>query len=78
MSKQTLEKLKEEKLKIERWRESTQLRAQVKTTIYDTLLWLPQEPYPEKEIEERTNVIYQHIYTNYFGGGKSVYNIKVA
>ena len=78
VSKQTLEKLKEEKLKIERWRESTQLRAQVKTTIYDTLLWLPQEPYPEKEIEERTNVIYQHIYTNYFGGGKSVYNIKVA
>jgi len=78
VAKQTLEKLKEEKLKIERWRESTQLRAQVKTTIYDTLLWLPQEPYPEKEIEEKTNVIYQHIYTNYFGGGKSVYNIKVA
>ena len=72
-AKQTLEKLK-----IERWRESTQLRAQVKTTIYDTLLWLPQEPYPEKEIEEKTNVIYQHIYTNYFGGGKSVYNVKVA
>jgi type I restriction enzyme R subunit len=78
VAKQTLEKLKAEKLKVERWRESTQLRAQVKTTIYDTLLWLPQDPYPESEIEEKTNKIYQHIYTNYFGGGKSVYNVHVA
>ena len=77
VAKKTLETLKAEKLKVERWRESTQLRAQVKTTIYDTLFWLPQEPYPEKEIEEITSEIYQHIYTNYYGGGKSVYN-KVA
>jgi type I restriction enzyme R subunit len=78
IAKQTLETLKAEKLKVERWRESTQLRAQVKTSIYDTLLWLPQEPYSENEVEEKTNVIYQHIFTNYYGGGKSVYNIKVA
>lgn len=78
VAKQTLESLKAEKLKIERWRESTQLRAQVKTTIYDTLLWLPQEPYSEDEVNEKTNVIYQHIFTNYPGGGQSVYNTKVA
>lgn len=78
VAKQTLESLKAEKLKIERWRESTQLRAQVKTTIYDTLLWLPQEPYSEDEVNEKTNVIYQHIFTNYPGGGHSVYNTKVA
>lgn len=78
VSKQTLEVLKAEKLKVERWRESTQLRAQVKTTIYDTLLWLPQEPYSENEVDEKTNVIYQHIFTNYYGGGKSIYNVKVA
>ena len=78
VAKQTLETLKAEKLKVERWRESTQLRAQVKTTIYDTLLWLPQEPYPENEIEEKTSEIYQHIFTNYYGGGKSVYNTRVA
>jgi type I restriction enzyme R subunit len=78
IAKQTLETLKAEKLKVERWRESTQLRAQVKTAIYDTLLWLPKEPYSENEVEEKTNVIYQHIFTNYYGGGKSVYNIKVA
>lgn len=78
VAKQTLDNLKAEKLKIERWRESTQLRAQVKTTIYDTLLWLPQEPYSEDEVNEKTNVIYQHIFTNYPGGGQSVYNTKVA
>jgi len=78
VAKQTLDSLKAEKLKIERWRESTQLRAQVKTTIYDTLLWLPQEPYSEDEVNEKTNVIYQHIFTNYPGGGQSVYNTKVA
>ena len=78
VAKQTLDNLKAEKLKVERWRESTQLRAQVKTTIYDTLLWLPQEPYSENEVDEKTNVIYQHIFTNYYGGGKSVYDIKVA
>lgn len=73
-----MDNLKAEKLKVERWRESTQLRAQVKTTIYDTLLWLPQEPYSEDEVNEKTNVIYQHIFTNYPGGGQSVYNTKVA
>jgi type I restriction enzyme R subunit len=78
VSKQTLETLKTKKLKVERWRESTQLKAQVKTTIYDSLLKLPQEPYPDKEVDEKTNVIYQHIFTNYFGGGKSVYDLKVA
>ena len=78
VSKQTLETLKAEKLKVERWRESTQLKAQVKTAIYDTLLKLPQIPYPDNEVDEKTNVIYQHIFTNYYGGGKSIYNVKVA
>lgn len=78
VAKQTLEALKTEILKIERYRESTQLKAKVKTTIYDSLLWLPQEPYSENEVDEKTNVIYQHIFTNYYGGGKSIYNVKVA
>ena len=78
VSKQTLESLKAEKLKVERWRESTQLRAQVKTAIYDTLLWLPQEPYSENEVDEKAVLIYQHIFTNYYGGGKSAYNTLAA
>ncbi|RLD77262.1 MAG: type I restriction endonuclease subunit R, partial [Bacteroidetes bacterium] len=78
VSKQTLEALKTEKLKVERWRESTQLKAQVKTAIYDTLLSLPQEPYPDNEVDKKTDVVYQHIFTNYYGGGKSIYSVKVA
>ena len=78
VAKQTLETLKAEKLKVERWRESMQLRAQVKTAIYDILLWLPQEPYSEDDVSEKTNAVYQHIFTNYPGGGKSVYGQKVA
>ncbi|MEA3447419.1 MAG: type I restriction endonuclease subunit R [Bacteroidota bacterium] len=78
VAKQTLENLKAEKLKIERWRESTQLRAQVKTAIYDVLLRLPQEAYPETEVDEKTDLIYQHIFASYPGGGMSVYDNKVA
>ncbi|MGM0945229.1 MAG: type I restriction endonuclease subunit R [Bacteroidota bacterium] len=73
VAQQTLEKLKSEKLKIERWRESRQITAQVKGMIYDNLLWLPQEVYSDEEVSLKTVSVYQHIYTNYFGGGKSVY-----
>lgn len=48
-------KLKAEKLQIERWRESRQLTAQVKTIIYDTLHWLPQNSYTDSEVGERTS-----------------------
>ena len=73
IAQQTLDKLKAEKLKIERWRESRQITAQVKGMIYDNLLWLPQEVYSDEEVSLKTVSVYQHIYTNYFGGGKSVY-----
>ncbi len=78
VAKETLEKLKAEKLKAERWRESTQLRAQVKTTIYNALLWLPQKRYSDKDVDNKTDVVYQHIFTNYYGGGRSIYDSNVA
>jgi type I restriction enzyme R subunit len=74
---QTLETLKAEKLKIDNWRESRQIKAQVKSTIYDNLLYLPQEFYTDEEVGVKTANVYQHIYTNYYGGGKSVYNKAV-
>lgn len=73
VAQQTLEKLKAEKLNIDRWRESRQITAQVKSTIYDNLLWLPQEAYTDEDVSLRTVSVYQHIYSNYYGGGKSVY-----
>jgi len=61
----TLEKLKEEKLKIDRWRESRQITAQVKTMIFDSFQWLPQTVYSDQDVSEKTMSVYQHVYTNY-------------
>ena len=64
----TLTALKLEKLKVERWRESRQITAQVRTLIYDHLQWLPQERYSDPEVVDKTNLVYQHIFTTYPGG----------
>ena len=77
MAKQTLDNLKAEKLNIERWRESRQITAQVQGIILDSLLYLPKEAYSDEEVNNKTMNVYQHIYSNYYGGGKSVYQ-KVA
>jgi type I restriction enzyme R subunit len=69
----TLDILKSEKLKVENWRESRQVKAQVKSTIYDNLLYLPEDFYNDEEVGLKTASVYQHIYTNYYGGGKSLY-----
>lgn len=69
----TLATLKEEKLKIERWGESTQVTAQVKTIIADNLQWLPQEAYADEEVDEKTDLVYQHVYSNYSGGHRNAY-----
>ena len=73
VAKETLDKLKTEKLKIERWRESRQITAQVKGLIYDNLLWLPQDIYTDEDVNTKTITVYQHIYSSYYGGGKSIY-----
>ena len=65
----TLSTLKEKKLRVERWRESTQVAAQVKTIIFDNLQWLPQEAYADDEVNERADLVYQHIYSTYSGYG---------
>ena len=70
---ETLDKLKEEVLKVERYRESREATAKAKSIIYDNLLWLPQETYTDEEVSLKSIGVYQHIFTNYFGGGKSVY-----
>lgn len=74
----TLETLKKEKLKIDNWRESRQIKAQVKSLIYDNLLYLPQEQYSDEEVGIKTANVYQHIFTNYYGSGRNVYNQKVS
>jgi len=75
---ETLEKLKAEKLKIDRWREKREVTAQVKSEIYNQLLWLPQEVYTDEEVSLKTVTIYQHIFSNYYGSGDSVYNKRAS
>ncbi|MBL7473094.1 type I restriction endonuclease subunit R [Robertkochia sediminum] len=77
VASKTLDTLKAEKLKIDHWRESRQIAAQVKGIIYDNLLWLPQDSYSDEEVGVKTANVYQHIYTNYHGGGRSVYGVTV-
>ncbi|NOQ36083.1 MAG: HsdR family type I site-specific deoxyribonuclease [Methylococcaceae bacterium] len=73
VARKTLETLKAEKLKIERWRESEQVSSQIKVMISDTLEYLPPEPYPDEELADMSLVVYQHVYSHYQGGGASSY-----
>ena len=43
-------------------------------SIKDHLLHLPQVNYSDEEVEVKTNEVYQHVYSNYYGGGMSSYN----
>ncbi|MDY6884270.1 MAG: DUF3387 domain-containing protein, partial [Pseudomonadota bacterium] len=73
VAKETLEKLKAEKLKVDRWRESTQVSSQIRTIITSSLEYLPQAPYPDDELADLNLVVYQHVYANYQGAGNSTY-----
>ena len=75
MAKETLEKLKQEKLNIDNWRQSTQVSAQIGVLIRNNLFQLPVSIYPDDEIEKLSIKFYQHLFSNYYGNGKSVYNV---
>lgn len=63
VAKETLEILQKEKLNIPNWKESREIRSGVKTTIYDQLLWLPEEKYTDEEVSLRSLEVYQHVYS---------------
>lgn len=60
---ETLETLQREKLNIPNWKKSREIRSGVKTTIYDQLLWLPEEKYTDEEVSLRSLEVYQHVYS---------------
>jgi len=76
VAKDTLDKLKAEKLSIERWRESREVIAQVKIVIHDNLLWLPQESYSDEDVDTKVTDVYQHIFASYRGGNDNVYSMS--
>lgn len=66
VARETLELLQREKLNIPNWKESRELKAGVKTIIYDQLLWLLEEKYTDEEVSMKTVAVYQHVYTYSF------------
>jgi len=63
VAKQTLQTLQQEKLNIPNWKESREIRSAIKTTIYDKLLWLPEEKYTDEDVSMRSVQVYQHVYS---------------
>lgn len=63
VAKETLEALQKEKLNIPNWKESREIRSAVKTTIYDKLLWLPEDKYSDEEVSLKSIQVYQHVYS---------------
>lgn len=66
VAKETLETLQKEKLNIPNWKESREIRSAVKTTIYDRLLWLPEDKYSDEEVSLKSIQVYQHVYSYNF------------
>ena len=66
-----LGKLKQEKLVLD-WRKHQQTRAAVRVCIEESLDQLPRVYTPEIW-ESKCDLVYQHIFDNYFGADKSVY-----
>ena len=76
VAKDTLDKLKAEKLSIERWRESREVIAQVKIVIHENMLHLPIESYSDEDVDTKATDVYQHIFASYRGGNDSVYRMS--
>ncbi|MDP3928851.1 MAG: DUF3387 domain-containing protein, partial [Bacteroidota bacterium] len=69
-----LEELKQEKLKIEQWSDKVETVAAVFTLVNNKLFTeLPYPTYQTDEVDLKTNLIYEHLKSQYFGGGISVY-----
>lgn len=74
LSVKLLNELKSDKLKVERWSEKTETSAAVSKYIKDNLyLLLPYPTYAETDIDLKSNMVYQHLRSQYYGGGNSVY-----
>jgi len=69
-----LDELKKDKLKVEQWADKSVTAAAVFNTVNKTLFdALPYPTYHTNDIDLRTNLIYQHLKHQYYGGGLSVY-----
>lgn len=69
-----LNELKQEKLKVEYWADKSLTAAAVFNTVSKTLFEaLPYPTYQTDDIDLKTNLVYEHLKHQYYGGGVSVY-----
>ena len=71
---QLLDELKKEKLKVEQWADKSLTAAAVFNYVSNTLYEvLPYPAYETDDIDVKTNLVYEHLKNQYYGGGMSVY-----
>ncbi|RRQ46864.1 type I restriction endonuclease subunit R [Chryseobacterium sp. SC28] len=74
ISIELLEELKKEKLRVDQWADKSVTAAAVFNTVSKTLFeTLPYPTYHTDDIDLKTNLVYEHLKHQYFGGGISVY-----
>ncbi|MBK9630992.1 MAG: type I restriction endonuclease subunit R [Saprospiraceae bacterium] len=74
ISIELLEELKKEKLKVEQWADKSVTAAAVFNTVSKTLFeTLPYPTYQTDDIDLKTNLVYEHLKHQYYGGGRSIY-----
>jgi len=71
-AKELLEVLKKEKLVLD-WRKKQQTKAAVRNTIEVVLDKDLPDSYDENTYDEKCDIIFYHIYENYYGAGQSIY-----
>jgi type I restriction enzyme R subunit len=69
-----LEELKKDKLNIDQWWEKIETSAAVYKYVNDSLFQvLPYPTYEETDIDTKTNLVFEHLKSQYYGSGRSVY-----
>jgi type I restriction enzyme R subunit len=74
VAKETLKKLKDEVLKFEFWRQSPQLTNKAIVIIRDDIQDLPETSYPNEELSDKENLIFQYIYSHVQSTDSSIYH----
>lgn len=69
-----LEELKKEKLRVDQWADKSVTAAAVYNYVNKTLFEvLPYPTYQTDDVDSRTNLVYEHLKHQYYGGGVSIY-----
>ena len=79
VARQLLDHLKDEKLRMDNWREKESTKAEVKTYIHD-FLWddktgLPVDIYSPEEVNEKTELVFEHIFRQYEDAEHNIYAV---